>query len=135
MMVVSIGSSGKSPLSYNALMRIPSPCLKILILKYSLIIAYSKMLNSVKGCYPVQCLENVKRLEYTYMIRLRVKEVAESKGYNMSSLSRATDISFTTIKRLWTKPTSGANINTLSKIAKVLGVSISDLTEEIDDKP
>ncbi len=69
------------------------------------------------------------------MIRLRVKEVAESKGYNMSSLSRATDISFTTIKRLWTKPTSGANINTLSKIAKVLGVSISDLTEEIDDKP
>lgn len=67
------------------------------------------------------------------MVRLRVKEVAEGKGYNMSSLSRATDISFTTIKRLWTKPYSGANINTLSKIAKVLNVSLSDLTEEVPD--
>lgn len=67
------------------------------------------------------------------MIRLRVKEVAISKGYNMSSLSRATDISFTTIKRLWTKPYSGVNINTLSKIAKVLNVSISDLAEEVQE--
>ena len=67
------------------------------------------------------------------MLRLRVKEVAESKGYNMSSLSRATDISFTTIKRLWTKPYGGANINTLSKIAKTLNVSLSDLTEELPD--
>lgn len=67
------------------------------------------------------------------MIRLRVKEVAQARGYNMSSLSRATDISFNTIKRLWTKPYSGANINTLSKIAKVLNVSLSDLTEEVPD--
>ncbi len=67
------------------------------------------------------------------MIKLRVKEVAMSKGYNMSSLSRATDISFTTIKRIWTKPYSGVNINTLSKIAKVLNVSISDLAEEVQE--
>jgi DNA-binding Xre family transcriptional regulator len=67
------------------------------------------------------------------MIRLRVKEVAMSKGYNMSSLSRATDISFTTIKRIWTKPYSGVNINTLSKIAKVLNVSISELAEEVQE--
>ncbi|HEX9134209.1 MAG TPA: helix-turn-helix transcriptional regulator [Ktedonobacteraceae bacterium] len=67
------------------------------------------------------------------MVRLRIKEVAESKGYNMSSLSRATDISFNTIKKLWTKPYSGVNINTLSKIAKVLNVSISDLAEEVQE--
>jgi DNA-binding Xre family transcriptional regulator len=67
------------------------------------------------------------------MLRLRVKEVAESKGYNMSSLSRASDISFTTIKRLWTKPLIGVNVQTLNKIAKTLNVSISDLTEEVPD--
>ncbi len=67
------------------------------------------------------------------MVRLRIKEVAESKGYNMSSLSRATDISFNTIKKLWKNPYSGANINTLSKIAKVLNVSISDLAEEVQE--
>ena len=68
------------------------------------------------------------------MLRLRVKEVAQSKGYNMSSLSRATDISFSTIKRIWTKPYEGANINTLSKIAKALDVTVNDLVEEIEDR-
>lgn len=67
------------------------------------------------------------------MLRLRIKEEASVRGYNMSSLSRATDLSFNTIKRLWTKPYSGATIDTLAKIARVLGVSIADLTEEVED--
>ena len=64
------------------------------------------------------------------MVRLRIKEVAISKGYSMNKLSRASDVSFNTIKRLWTKPYSGANIDTLSKIAKVLGVTVNDLIED-----
>ena len=64
------------------------------------------------------------------MVRLKVKEVAQSKGYNMSSLSRASDIHFNTIKRLWTKPDAGATIDTLSKIAKVLGVTVNDLVDD-----
>jgi DNA-binding Xre family transcriptional regulator len=51
----------------------------------------------------------------------------------MSSLSRAANISFNTVKRLWTKPYSGANIDTLNKIAKVLQVPLSELTEEVED--
>ena len=68
------------------------------------------------------------------MVRLRVKEVAEAKGYNMSSLSRAADVSFTTIKRLWRRPYGGANVETLDKIANVLGVSVSDLIEHVPDE-
>jgi DNA-binding Xre family transcriptional regulator len=68
------------------------------------------------------------------MVRLRVKEVAEAKGYNMSSLSRAADVSFTTIKRLWRRPYGGANVETLDKIASVLGVSVSDLIEHVPDE-
>lgn len=67
------------------------------------------------------------------MIRLRVKEVAESKGYNMSKLSRQSDISFNTIKRIWQKPYSGVNLQTLSKIADTLNVQLSDLTENVPD--
>jgi hypothetical protein len=67
------------------------------------------------------------------MLRLRIKEVAEEKGYNMSSLSRASDISFTTIKRLWTRPYSGANINTLEQIARTLKIPVSALYEELSD--
>lgn len=68
------------------------------------------------------------------MIRLRIKEVAEAKGYNMSSLSRATDIGLNTIRRLWNNPESGVNIHTLNRIAEVLQVPISELTENIPDK-
>ena len=67
------------------------------------------------------------------MVRLRIKEVAEAKGYNMSRLSRASDISFTTIKRLWTNPYTGVTVDTLNKIARTLGVSIADLTEDVPD--
>jgi DNA-binding Xre family transcriptional regulator len=68
------------------------------------------------------------------MLRLKVKEVAQAKGYNMSTLSRATDVSFTTIKRMWTKPYSGATIDTLGKIARVLEVTLGDITEEVPDE-
>jgi len=67
------------------------------------------------------------------MVRLRVKEVAEARGYNMSSLSRAADVSFTTIKRMWRRPNGGANVETLDKIARVLRVSVDDLTEHVSD--
>ena len=67
------------------------------------------------------------------MLRLRVKELAEERGYNMSSLSRASDVSFTTIKRYFRKPYSYATTDTLEKIALTLGVEIGDLVERISD--
>jgi len=67
------------------------------------------------------------------MYRLRIKEVAISKGFNQSSLSRAANISFTTIKKIWRNPYYEINIVTLHKIARTLGVSTSDLIEDIAD--
>lgn len=67
------------------------------------------------------------------MLRLRVKELAEEHGFNMSSLSRASDVSFTTIKRYFRNPYSYANTDTLEKIALTLNVEIGDLVERISD--
>jgi DNA-binding Xre family transcriptional regulator len=67
------------------------------------------------------------------MVRLRVKEIAEQKGFNQSSLSRAADVSFNTIKRIYRDPYKEVTITTLERIAKALGVSIADLIEEIPD--
>lgn len=67
------------------------------------------------------------------MLRLRVKELAEERGYNMSSLSRASDVSFTTIKRFFRNPYAYANTDTLEKIALTLGVEVGDLIERIPD--
>jgi DNA-binding Xre family transcriptional regulator len=64
------------------------------------------------------------------MVRLKVKEVAEEKGYNMSSLSRKSDVHFNTIKRIFKEPNRPVGIETLEKIAKALDVKIADLIDE-----
>ncbi len=66
------------------------------------------------------------------MVRNRVKDVAEPKGYTMTRLARETGVSFNTIKRLWKNPALGANIDTLTRIARVLGVTVNDLFDEIE---
>lgn len=68
------------------------------------------------------------------MIRLKVKEQAEAHGYNMSSLSRKSDVSFSTIKRMWRNPHRSASTDILEKVARALGIPVVDLIEEIPDE-
>ncbi|HKV58580.1 MAG TPA: helix-turn-helix transcriptional regulator [Ktedonobacteraceae bacterium] len=68
------------------------------------------------------------------MLRLRIKELAEERGISQSKLSRMSDVHITTIRRLYNNPYGGVNILTLEKIAQVLGVEISDLTEKVPDE-
>lgn len=67
------------------------------------------------------------------MFRLKIREVAESKGYNMSTLSRDSDVPFNTIRRAWKNPQYEIKLATLHKIAQTLGVSTSDLIEDVPD--
>ncbi len=67
-------------------------------------------------------------------IRLRVKEIAEARGFNQSSLSRASDVSFLTIKRIFREPYKDVAMRTLEKLAKALGVRVADLFEEVPDE-
>jgi DNA-binding Xre family transcriptional regulator len=68
------------------------------------------------------------------MIRLRIKEVAEAKGFNQSSLSRAADVHFSTIKRIFRDPYKEVTSTTLDKVARALEVSICDLIEELPEE-
>jgi len=67
------------------------------------------------------------------MFRLKIKEIAEAQGYNMSTLSRKADVPFITIRRAWKNPQYEIKVSTLYKIAQTLGVSTSDLIEDIPD--
>ena len=70
------------------------------------------------------------------MLRLRVKEVAEARGFNQSSLARESGIGFSTVKRLFRDPYRETSMNVFEKVAKALDVSIHDLIEELpDDTP
>jgi DNA-binding Xre family transcriptional regulator len=67
------------------------------------------------------------------VVRLRVKEIAEAKGFNQSSLSRAADVHFMTVKRIYQNPYKEVTTTTLHKIARALSVSMCDLIEELPD--
>ena len=68
------------------------------------------------------------------MIRIRVKEVATQKGLSMTRLSRLADTNYKTIKAIFDNPYREVTTTTLSKLAKALGVSVSDLIEEVPDE-
>jgi DNA-binding Xre family transcriptional regulator len=68
-------------------------------------------------------------------LRLKVKEIAEARGYNQSSLARKADVDFKTVKRLFRDPYRDVVISTLYKISRVLNVSLDDLIEEKPDDP
>jgi DNA-binding Xre family transcriptional regulator len=68
------------------------------------------------------------------MIRLRVKELAKARGLSMGKLSRLSDVSFTTIKRIFDDPYYSVTTHTLDKLANALGVTPADLIEFIPDR-
>lgn len=67
------------------------------------------------------------------MLRLKVKEIAIQKGYNQSTLSRASDVPINTIRRIWRNPFYEVRFATLNRIAKVLGVPPTELIEDVPD--
>ena len=68
------------------------------------------------------------------MIRLRVKEVAKEKGFSQGRLSRVANIDENTLKRIYRNPYAIITTETLDKLARALGVSSSELNEDVADK-
>jgi transcriptional regulator with XRE-family HTH domain len=68
------------------------------------------------------------------MYRLRVRELAQARGLDQSKLSRKADVAYKTIHKLWSdKEDLEAELSTLRKLARTLGVKITDLIEDHED--
>ncbi len=63
-------------------------------------------------------------------MRLRVREVAREKGVSIHKLSRLSDVSLTTVRKLINDPTYSVTTSTLEKIANALNVGVRDLIED-----
>ncbi|HYT28331.1 MAG TPA: helix-turn-helix transcriptional regulator [Ktedonobacteraceae bacterium] len=63
------------------------------------------------------------------MIRLKIKEVAQQKGFSMSRLSRESNMAYKTIQTIWRDPYHEVTTTTLNKLARTLGVDPSELIE------
>jgi DNA-binding Xre family transcriptional regulator len=92
--------------------------------------AYLKRLSTVKAG---SLLHSRKKREKS-MVRLRVKELAEAKGFNMSSLARRADIAFTTVKKIFRDPYAEVSTYTLDKLAHALEVDVRELIESVPDE-
>jgi DNA-binding Xre family transcriptional regulator len=64
------------------------------------------------------------------MARLKVKEVAEVKGFDTVELSRQSRVAYSVILRLFKDPDYNATFETLQAVARALGVRVADLIEE-----
>ncbi|MFL5660413.1 MAG: helix-turn-helix domain-containing protein [Ktedonobacteraceae bacterium] len=68
------------------------------------------------------------------MIRLRVKEVAQTKSIGMLRLSRLADVSYRTVQGVWRDPYREISIKTLEKFARALSVPSHELIEDVPDE-
>ena len=68
------------------------------------------------------------------MYRLKIKELAISRGYSISKLSRVADVPIKTVRRAWNDPQYPIQLPSLDRIAKALQVSINELLETVPDE-
>lgn len=71
-----------------------------------------------------------------FMARLRVRELAEARGLNMSQLQRASQLTMNMVRRYWYNTADGkergpalaeVRLDALDRLASVLDVAPSDL--------
>lgn len=62
-------------------------------------------------------------------VRLKVKELALERGFNQSTLSRAANVDFKTIQRLFRDPYRDVSMSTAVKIAWALNIPLTDMIE------
>ena len=66
-------------------------------------------------------------------VRLKVREIAEQKGYNISTLSRKSDVGLSTVRRLWHDPYRHVDFYVLERLAKALDVPVTALIEDVPE--
>jgi hypothetical protein len=68
------------------------------------------------------------------MLRLRVKEIAQEKQLSMNMLSHRSEVAYNIIKDCYRNPYRVINSETINKIAKGLGVSATDILENVSEE-
>jgi DNA-binding Xre family transcriptional regulator len=66
-------------------------------------------------------------------LRLKVRAVATRQGIDRARLSRMADLNYQTVHDLWRNPDKPVSMTTLVKLARALGVEVTELYEEVED--
>ncbi len=66
-------------------------------------------------------------------VKLKVREIAESKGVDRAKLARQADLTYETVHKIWSNPYRSVSMATLLKLARALQVKVTELYEEVED--
>ncbi len=66
------------------------------------------------------------------MVRLIIKDLAEQQEISQSRLQRESGVTMPMLRRYWKNETDSVHLASMEKIARVLGVRVSDLFAEDD---
>ncbi len=67
------------------------------------------------------------------MARLKLREIAEGQGLNMSQLQRKSGLTMGMIRRYWRNETTEVSLEALDKLAELLGVGPGELLTDEDE--
>jgi DNA-binding Xre family transcriptional regulator len=69
-----------------------------------------------------------------WMIKLKIKEVAEQKKMSMRKLVKESGIAYNTLRTIYRDPYRQVNTETLDRLAIALGVDVRELLESVPDE-
>lgn len=69
-----------------------------------------------------------------YVLRLRVKEVAQAAGISQNKLSQRSEVSYNIVKALYRNPYREVELHTLNRLAAVLDVKPTELLESVTEE-
>ena len=64
------------------------------------------------------------------MARLKIREVAEARGFSMGLLQRKANVAVKVVQSVWRNDRHDISFNTLIKIAEALGVRVTELIDD-----
>jgi hypothetical protein len=70
-------------------------------------------------------------VEHLSLVRLRVREEAQSRGWMIARLHREAAIDIKTLRKAWHNPFYPISLLTLEKIATALGIPLLSLLENV----
>lgn len=68
------------------------------------------------------------------MFRLKVKDVAQQKGFSQRRLFLRSGVDIRTVRRIFRDPHAVITVETLEKLARALEVDVSELIESVPDE-
>lgn len=67
------------------------------------------------------------------MTRLKIKEIAQGQGWNMSQLQRKSGLTMGMVRRYWRNETKEVSLEALDTLAELLGVTPGELLTDKED--